>query len=109
MADDDGFVTAYATPSVHREPTEAEREEFAAAQREGRPARLPVDSVTTAVGVELTQQEQAIWDASFGSAFVRFVSTATGSEDTALDYADSAVRAFRRLGAGPRCNLGKVV
>jgi len=75
MADDDGFVTAYATPSV-----------------------------TTAVGVELTQQEQAIWNAAFGGTF------AMGFEsEDALNTADASVREFRKLQAGPRANLGKVV
>lgn len=44
MADDDGFVTAYATPSgPWRPPTDAEQVEYLTAQREGRPARLPLD------------------------------------------------------------------
>jgi len=75
MADDDGFVTAYATPSV-----------------------------TTAVGVELTQQEQAIWNAAFGACWAL-----TLRAERALHAADTAVRAFRELQAGPRANLGKVV
>jgi len=105
MADDDGFVTAYATPSTHREVTAAEQAEFQAAQREGRPARLPIDSVTSAVGVELTQQEQAIWNAAFGA---RFAGNFFDAEN-ALCIADGAVREFRKLQAGPRANIGKVV
>jgi len=75
MADDDGFVTAYATPSV-----------------------------TTAIGVELTQQEQAIWNAAFGTQFAFAF-----NRESALHCADSAVVNFRLLQAGPRANLGKVV
>jgi hypothetical protein len=75
MADDDGFVTAYATPSV-----------------------------ATAVGVELTQQEQAIWNAAFGATYA-----INWNAESALHGADGAVREFRKLQAGPRANLGKVV
>ena len=60
MADDDGFVTAYATPSVTREPTQAEREEFAAAQREGRPAQIPLMSTPVA---RLSEEERGRIDA----------------------------------------------
>ena len=103
MADDDGFVTAYATPSTCREASVAEQDEFATAQREGRPARLPIDSVTAA-GVELTQQEQAIWAAAFGADWALCLRA-----ERALHAADTAVRAYRELQRGPRANLGKVV
>jgi hypothetical protein len=79
MADNDGFVTAYATPSTYRQ-------------------------ATAAVGVELTQQEQAIWNAAFGATYA-----INWNAESALHGADGAVREFRKLQAGPRANLGKVV
>lgn len=75
MADDDGFVTAYATPSVR-----------------------------VVVGVELTQQEQAIWNGAFGAHWAF-----GGTAERSMVTADNAVIEFRKLQAGPRANLGKVV